>query len=129
MLAKDIMTKPVTTVKPSTTPRELAKIFTDHNISGVPVLDTRGKLTGIVSDGDILTRKGKRVSSLMSKRIISVREDAPVEEIANLMTAHKVKRVPVLRGEKLVGIVSRADIVRAIAMGKHIAMHTPIYDL
>jgi CBS domain-containing protein len=129
MLAKDIMMKPVTTVKPSTTLRELVKVFTDHNISGVPVLDTKGKLTGIVSDGDILARKGKRVSSLMSKRIISVSEDAPVEEIANLLMAHKIKRVPVLRGEKLVGIVSRADVVRALAMGKHIAMHTPIYDL
>ena len=129
MLAKDIMTEQVTTVNANMTPGELAKIFTHHNISGAPVLDEKGELMGIVSDGDILNKKGKRVSSLMSKRIISVSEDTPVEEIANLMTAHKIKRVPVLRREKLVGIVSRADIVRAIAMGKHIALHTPIYDL
>jgi CBS domain-containing protein len=45
------------------------------------------------------------------------------------MIANKIKRVPVLSGEKLVGIVNRADIIRSIAMGKHIAMHTPIYDL
>jgi predicted transcriptional regulator len=57
------------------------------------------------------------------------RRDVPVEKIADLMIANKIKRVPVLSGEKLVGIVSRADIIRAIAMGKHIAMHTPIYDL
>ena len=129
MLAKDIMTKQVTTVKPNSTPRELAKIFTKHKINGAPVVDKKSKVAGIVSDGDILTKKGKRVSSLMSKQIISVAEDASVEEIANLMIAHKINRVPVLRGEKLIGIVSRADIVRAIAMGKHIAMHTPIYDL
>lgn len=129
MLAKDIMTEQVTTVNANMTPGELAKIFTRHHISGAPVLDEKGELMGIVSDGDILNKEGKRVSSLMSKRIISVSEDTPVEEIANLMTARKIKRVPVLRGEKLVGIVSRADIVRAIAMGKHIAMHTPIYDL
>jgi CBS domain-containing protein len=129
MLAKDIMTKEVTTVKPNITPRELARILTKHSISGAPVVDKRGKVTGIVSDGDILTKRGKRVSSLMSKQIISVAEDASVEEIANLMIAHKINRVPVLRGEKLIGIVTRADIVRAIAMGKHIAMHTPIYDL
>jgi CBS domain-containing protein len=129
MLAKDIMTKQVTTVKPNITPREVAKIFTKHKISGAPVVDKTGKVTGIVSDGDILTKKGKQVSSLMSKQIISVAEDASVEEIANLMIAHKINRVPVLRGEKLIGIVSRADIVRAIAMGKHIAIHTPIYDL
>ena len=65
----------------------------------------------------------------MSKQIISVAEDVPVEKIADLMIANKIKRVPVLSGERLVGIVSRADIIRAIAMGQHIAMHTPIYDL
>ncbi len=65
----------------------------------------------------------------MSKQIISVGEDIPVKKIADLMIANKIKRVPVLSGEKLVGIVSRADIIRAIAMGKHIAMHRPIYDL
>jgi len=129
MLAKDIMTKQVTSVGSNITARELAKIFTKHNISGAPVMDKKGKVAGIVSDGDILTNKGKRVSSFMSKQIISVAEDASVEEIANLMTAYKIKRVPVLSGEKLVGIVSRADIVRAVAMGEHIAMHTPIYDL
>jgi len=65
----------------------------------------------------------------MSKDIISVNEEIPVEEIANLFTTHKINRVPVLRGKKLVGIVSRADLVRAIAMGQHIALYTPIYDL
>jgi CBS domain-containing protein len=55
--------------------------------------------------------------------------DVPVEKIADLMIANKIKRVPVLSGERLVGIVSRADIIRAIATGQHIAMHTPIYDL
>jgi tRNA nucleotidyltransferase (CCA-adding enzyme) len=129
MLAKDIMTKQVTTVKSNITARELAKIFTKHNITGVPVVDKKGKVAGIVSDGDILTAKGKRVGSFMTKQIISVTEDASVEEIANLMSAHKIKRVPVLNGEKLVGIVSRTDIVRAIAIGEHIAIHTPAYDL
>ena len=129
MLAKDIMTKQVTTVRSNITARELAKIFTKHNITGAPVVDKRGKVMGIVSDGDILTSKGKRVASFMSKQVISVSEDASVEEVANLMTAYKIKRVPVLNGEKLVGIVSRTDIVRAIAMGKHIAIHTPVYDL
>jgi tRNA nucleotidyltransferase (CCA-adding enzyme) len=129
MLAKDIMTKQVTTVRSNITARELAKIFTKHNITGAPVVDKKGKVAGIVSDGDILTNKGKRVASFMTRQIISVAEDASVEEIANLMAAYKIKRVPVLNGEKLVGIVSRTDIVRAIAMGKHIAIHTPIYDL
>jgi CBS domain-containing protein len=65
----------------------------------------------------------------MSKSLIFVNADVAVENIADLMIANKIKRVPVLSGEKLVGIVSRADIIRISAMGKHIAMHTPIYDL
>ena len=129
MFAKDIMTRQVTTVISNITAQELAKIFTKHNITGAPVVDQKGKVVGIVSDGDILTNKGKRVGSFMTKQIISVSEDASVEEIANLMTTHKIKRVPVLNGEKLVGIVSRTDIVRAIAMGEHIAIHAPAYDL
>jgi CBS domain-containing protein len=129
MLAKDIMTREVTTVKPDLSVQELAKIFAQRNISGAPVLDENGKVTGVVSDGDILSKKGERVASLMSKQIISVAEDVPVEKIADLMIANKIKRVPVLSGERLVGIVSRADIIKAIATGQHIAMHTPIYDL
>ena len=66
---------------------------------------------------------------MMSKPLIFVSEHAPVEAIADLMIAKKIKRVPVLSEDKLVGIVTRGDIIRAIAMGKHIAMHTPIYDL
>jgi CBS domain-containing protein len=66
----------------------------------------------------------------MSKKIISVREETPVEEIARMMTTHHIKRLPVMNdGKKVVGIVSRADIVSAIALGKHIALHTPVYDL
>jgi CBS domain-containing protein len=65
----------------------------------------------------------------MTKQIISVSENDPVEKIAQLMTTHKIKRLPVMREDKLVGIVSRADIVSAIALGKHVALHTPVYDL
>jgi CBS domain-containing protein len=65
----------------------------------------------------------------MSNKVISVSEDTPVEEIAQLMTTHAIKRLPVMNGGKLTGIVSRADIVSAIALGHHVAIHTPIYDL
>ena len=75
------------------------------------------------------SKEGERVSSLMSEPLIFVDEDVSVEKIADLMIANKINRVPVVSGEKLVGIVSRADIIRAIAMGKHIAMHTRMYDL
>ena len=65
----------------------------------------------------------------MSKTIISVAEETTVEEIARLMMTQKIKRVPVMCGDNVVGIVSRADIVSAIARGEHVAIHTPIYDL
>jgi CBS domain-containing protein len=129
MLARDIMTKDVIAVSPLTPVANLATILNKNHISGAPVLDENGKVIGIVSEADLLARKGKQVKSIMSTRVIEVRETTTVEEIASLMVTYEVKRMPVMRGEKMAGIVSRADIVRAIAMGKYIAMYTPIYDL
>jgi CBS domain-containing protein len=80
-------------------------------------------------EADIVAKKGKDVKAIMSKKVISVTEETAVEHVAQLMTTHKIKRLPVMRGDEVVGIVSRADIVSAIALGKHIALHTPVYDL
>ncbi len=129
MITKDIMTKDVITVSPTITVKNLAKILMQNQISGAPVTDKKGKILGVVSEADIVAKKGKQVKDIMSKNVVGVTDDPPVEKIANVMTTHKINRLPVMRGEKLVGIVSRADIVGAIAMGKHIALHTPIYDL
>jgi len=129
MMAKNIMTRDVITVSPTMTVKHLAMTLIKNQISGAPVANKTGKIVGIVSEADIVAKKGKDVKALMSKNIISVGEETLVEEIAQLMTTHKIKRLPVMRGEKVVGIVSRADIVSAIALGKHIALHTPVYDL
>lgn len=129
MVAKNIMTKDVVTVSPTITVKNLAKILIENQVSGAPVVDKNGKILGVVSEADIVAKKGKQVKAIMSKKVLTVSEETAVEEIAKLMTTHKVKRLPVMRGDKLVGIVSRADIVGAIASGKHIALHTPIYDL
>jgi CBS domain-containing protein len=129
MVAKDIMTKDVVTISSTAGVRDLAKLLTKNNISGVPVADKTGKIVGIATQADVVGKKGKQVKTIMSKKIISVSEETPVEEVASLMTRHRIKRVPVMRGDKILGIVSRADIVGAIASGKHIALHTPIYDL
>ena len=129
MIARQIMTKEIITVTPGMTVKSLANTLIKNQISGAPVTSKDGKIIGIVSEADIVANKGKDVKALMSKKIISVVEDTPVEEIAQLMTTHKIKRVPVMRGGKVVGIVSRADIVGAIARGEHIAIHTPVYDL
>jgi len=129
MLAKDIMTKDVITVSQTATVKNLAKMLMQNQISGAPVADKKGKILGMVSETDIVAKKGKQVKDIMSKNVVGVTDDTPVEKIASVMTAHRINRLPVMRGQKLVGIVSRADIVGAIAMGKHIALHTPIYDL
>ncbi|HEY6998344.1 MAG TPA: CBS domain-containing protein [Phototrophicaceae bacterium] len=129
MLAKDIMTRDVITVMPTMTIKQLANALIKNQVSGAPVAGKKGKIIGIVSEADIVAKKGKDVKSIMSKKIVSIDEETPVEEIAQLMMTHHVKRVPVMHGDQLVGIVSRADIVSAIARGEHVAIHTPVYDL
>jgi len=129
MQAKDIMTRDIITVGPTMTIKNLAMTLIKNQISGAPVAGKNGKIIGVVSEADIVAKKGKDVKSIMSKKITSVAEDTAVEEIARLMTVQRIKRVPVMRGEKVVGIVSRADIVSAIARGEHVAIHTPVYDL
>ena len=129
MVAKDIMSQNIITVSPTAPVKNLAKILLQNRISGAPVVDKKGKILGVVSKADIVAKKGKQVKAIMSPKVIAVDEETPVEEIASLMTHHNIKRVPVMRAGKLVGIVSRADIVRAIAMGEHVTLHTPVYDL
>jgi CBS domain-containing protein len=129
MFAKDIMTRDVITVSPTATIKNLAMTLIKNQISGAPVAARDGKIIGVVSEADIVAKKGKDVKTIMSKNIISVTEETAVEEIARLMTTHRIKRLPVMRGSDVVGIVSRADIVSAIALGKHVAIHTPVYDL
>ena len=129
MFAKDVMTRDIITVSPSTSVRALASLLIKNQISGAPVATKTGRIVGVVSEADIVAKKAKDVGSIMSKKVIRVSEDTAVEEIAELMNRHMVKRLPVMDGHKLVGIVSRADIVGAIARGEHIALHAPIYDL
>ena len=129
MVAKDIMTRDVITVSPLSSVENLAKILAQAQISGAPVIDIKGRVLGIVSEADIIGKRGRQVKSIMTKKVISVSEETPIEEIASLIDSHRIKRVPVKLGDKLIGIVSRADIVRALAMGKYFALYTPIYDL
>lgn len=104
-------------------------ILIKNQISGAPVIDKDGNILGIVSEADIVAKRGKDVKTIMSKKAVRVRQDASLEEIAQLMMTHAIKRLPVMEGNKIIGIVSRADIVSAIAMGEYVAIRTPIYDL
>ena len=129
MEAKDIMTREVVTVSPSLPVKMLANLLIKNQISGAPVADKKGQIVGLVSETDLIAKKGKQVKTIMSNKVVQITEETAVEEIARLMTAHKIRRVPVMRGKSLVGIVSRADVVGAIARGQHIALQTPTYDL
>jgi CBS domain-containing protein len=117
LTAKDIMTKRVVTVSPYTTVKELTELLAAKKISGVPVVDEQKRVVGIATEADVLAHPGaKTVEEIMTKRVISVKPDTPVEEIAKLLAKKKIKRVPVIDEKgKLVGIVSRADIVKAFA--------------
>lgn len=120
MIARDIMTRTVYTIRPAATAQEVAQLLADHRISGVPVVDERDNIIGIVTEADIIskvTREGLTVADLMSREVIAVDEEMSASEIAALLTERRIKRVPVVCEGKLTGIVSRGDIVRAVAEG------------
>src|ERR671918_326766 len=99
MVAKDIMTRDVITVDTTMTVKKLAMTLIKNQISGAPVAGKNGKIVGVVSEADIIGKKGKNVKSIMSKKVISVSEETPVQDIAQLMTVHKITRLPVTRGD------------------------------
>jgi CBS domain-containing protein len=120
MIARDIMTHRVYTTTPQATVQEVAQLLSRERISGVPVINSEGKLIGIVTEADIIakaTSNDLRVKDIMSSEVIVVDEETPVSEIAQLLTSKKIKRVPVVHDGRVVGIVSRADIVDAVAQG------------
>lgn len=117
LTAKDIMTKRVVTVSPCTSVEELTELLAGKKISGVPVIDEKKQVVGIATEADVLAHpEAETIEELMTKRVISVTPDTPIEEIAKVLAKKKIKRVPVIDEKgKLVGIVSRADIVKAFA--------------
>lgn len=146
MRARDVMAGAVVTTTPETTVKELARLMINHRVSGVPVIDRDARLVGIITEGDLLRRAetgtehkrtpweesfvpnsrlaaeyiqshAKLVADIMTRDVISVEETATLGEIANLFETKRIKRVPVLHNSKIIGIVSRADLLRALASG------------
>ena len=115
MIARDIMTSQVASVSPSAPIRDVADVLAEYRISGVPVVDEQGQMLGLVTEADLISKQGKTAADIMSPRVVTVREMTPVDEVAQILTSNRFKRVPVMRDERLVGIVSRADIVRMMA--------------
>ncbi len=144
MKVQDVMTQHVISVGPSDSMARAIRAMLQNDISGVPVLDTDGRLVGMVTEGDLLRRAetatqrnrprwleffvgpgrladeyvhahGRKVSELMTVNPVSVTEDTPLDEVVALMEKRRIKRLPVVRGEKVVGIVSRANLLHALA--------------
>jgi len=144
MNAKDLMTQVPTTVSPEHSVWHTAQIMLSEHVSGVPVLSDDGVLAGIVTEGDLLRRteigtagafpdlsqdadavarayvksRSWKVGDVMTTNVITVDENTAVHEMAALLDRHGIKRLPVMRNERLVGIVSRADLLKVIATGK-----------
>lgn len=144
MRAHQIMTRSVTTVLPDATILEAANLMLQRHISGLPVVDAAGKLVGIVSEGDFIRRaeigtqhkvggwlkhllstrshaadfvheNGRKISEIMTPNPVTVDEETTLEDIVALMEQKDIKRLPVMRNDKLVGIVSRSNLMQAVA--------------
>jgi CBS domain-containing protein len=144
MRAHQIMTRNVITIGPDISIVEAAKLMLNDHLSGLPVIDKGGKLIGIVSEGDFLRRSeigtqrkrprwlqfflgpnraatefvhasGRKVEEVMTRNPLVVSEDTTLEEIVRLMEKNRVKRLPVMRNDRLVGIVTRANLLQAVA--------------
>lgn len=144
MQAKDVMTHSVISVGPNDSVERAIQLMLQNNISGLPVIDPLGRLQGMLTEGDFLRRAeirterrrprwlqylmspgrladeytrthGRKVAEIMSIDPATAAEDTPLEEVVSLMEKRRVKRIPVLRGDKVVGILSRANLLRALA--------------
>jgi CBS domain-containing protein len=143
MIVADVMTRHVLSVAPDATVEEAAKLMLSRGISGLFVVDAKGDLAGVVTEGDLLRRDelgteryrpwwlrmlvspgrqaadftrthGRRVSDVMTESVISVASNANLEEVVETMEKHRIKRVPVTEGGRVVGVVSRSDLLRAL---------------
>src|SRR5262245_41143704 len=144
MKARDVMVSPVITVTPSTSVKDVAKLFLKYRISAVPVVDDHGAMVGIVSETDLMRRAeigtdrqrswwlrllmddrmraadyikshATEVGEVMTPNVITASPDMPLRDVAALMEKNSIKRVPIVEHGQLVGILSRANLVQALA--------------
>jgi CBS domain-containing protein len=156
MKARDVMVAPVITASPNASVKSVAETFMRHQISAVPVVDNKGKLLGMISEGDLLHRAeagtekrrswwlnafvgpdtlaneyvkahARKVSDAMTHQVVTASPETPLHEVAALLEKHSIKRVPIVENGQLVGIVSRANLVQAVASaGK--GLEVPLSD-
>ena len=116
--ARDVMNTDVVAICADATVEQAIRSLLEHNVSGAPLVDEQGGLVGIVSEFQLLEAiyrpevKQEQVRNLMTKDVITVAEDATLSEVANLLLLHRIRRVPVVRDGKMVGVISRRDLLR-----------------
>ena len=144
MKAMDVMVRDVITVSPDDDVADAVQLLADYDVSALPVVDDDENVVGVISEADLLHREeigtekhrpwwleavtpastlaeefakshGRRVAEIMSTDLVSASEDTTLGEIATLLERHRIKRVPILRSGKLVGIVSRSNLIQALA--------------
>jgi CBS domain-containing protein len=108
----EIMTRSVITVPVSMPVKDVAQLLSERRITGLPVVDDGGLVVGVLSELDIISRQGAVAGEIMSSQVISAAEDADAEDVAKLLTDRRIRRVPILADGKLVGIVSRSDLIK-----------------
>ena len=157
MKAADIMVANVITVSPNDRVRDVAGILLTNRISAVPVVDERGKLVGIVSEGDLMQHveagserrrswwlelstgnetlaaeyvkaHSRKVTDVMTREVISAGPDTPIGDIAALLEKNGIKRVPIVKDGKIVGIVSRANLIQSLASFRNEIGPEPLDD-
>lgn len=116
MKVSEVMTADVVSLPGDMEIEEAARVMARQRISGVPVLAADGSVIGVVSELDLISKNGKTVSDVMSRNVISVTPDTEVEQVAHLLANRRIRRVPVMEGNRLVGVVSRSDLLKQVAM-------------
>ena len=112
--AADVMTDNVITVTPDISIKQVVKILYEKKISGVPVVDSNGGMVGVITETDLMGKQQEdlKVNDIMTKSVISVDIDTPIEEISKILIDKVIRRVPVTQDGKLVGVVSRGDLMK-----------------
>lgn len=145
MTVADIMTRHVISISPNDSVADAARCMLEHGVSGLVVVDDNGELAGVVTEGDLLRRDelgternrpwwlrllvssgrqatdfarthGRRVRDVMTEDVVTVSTDAPLTKVVELMEQYRIKRLPVTDGNRVAGVVSRADLLRALAV-------------
>jgi len=114
MKAAEVMVSAVISVRPNARVEEVARTLLAHRISAVPVINEEGELLGIVSEGDLM-RRAEAGTDVMTRSVITATPETPLGEIATLLEKNRIKRVPIVQNGKVVGIVSRANLLQALA--------------